>query len=388
VSLATRLLSANPGAQVSTALTGSLTTQGAKGAFAPPIYVLFSEAQNGSANVFVTPWTNAGGFGTVIAKPSVRSTDPLSARFNPAATVMTLTSSTTSTGETWAFNPTTGTFGTEYTSIGTARYSSAQWHPLGTFCHWGNDYPNNVRKVKPWDGSAWGTTVAEPAGWTAAANYGFKWAPDALSTVITERLPVNSAQGCSAYAWTDASGFGTRYGLPPAVFGYPETDYVGWHPTGNAVSISGYSASPQFWTIAWTNGSGFGTAYSNAASINTTGQSTSVQFSESGATISVTYANNSGTTADQTAVYPFTVASGYGTRYTSPTTNTAYRSFSSHFTADGKALMIVHQDAPKYHGHAFTEGTGFGSKYTDPTNTGASYSGWVWVSNRNPSHGN
>lgn len=36
MSLATRLLSANPGAQVTTALTGSLTTPGAKGAFVAP----------------------------------------------------------------------------------------------------------------------------------------------------------------------------------------------------------------------------------------------------------------------------------------------------------------------------------------------------------------
>jgi hypothetical protein len=35
VSFATRLLSANPGAQVSSALSGSLTTPGAKGAFVP-----------------------------------------------------------------------------------------------------------------------------------------------------------------------------------------------------------------------------------------------------------------------------------------------------------------------------------------------------------------
>lgn len=354
----------------------------------PAIYVLWQEALNGAANLFVTPWTNAGGFGTVIAKPAIRTTDGLYARFNPAATVMTLSSSTTSTGETWAFNSTTGTFGTEYTSIGSSQYSNVQWHPSGTFAHWGLDYPNNVRKVKPWDGSAWGTTVTEPAGWTAANNYDFKWAPDALSVSIPERLPVNSAQGTSAYAWSDATGFGTRYGLPPAVFGYPQTSTTAWHPTGNAVSVSGYAASPQFWTIAWTNGGGFGTAYTNPASINTTGTSTGVQFSEGGATISVTYVNNAGTTQDQITVYPFTVGSGYGTRYSSPATNTAYRTFSSHFTADGKALMMAHQDAPKFHGHAFTEGTGFGTKYTDPTNTGASYSGQVWVSNRNPTHGN
>lgn len=281
-----------------------------------PIYALFQEALNGSANLFVTPWTNAGGFGTVIPKPSIRTTDGLSARFNPAATVMTLAHSDASTGETWAFNPTTGTFGTEYTSIGTARYSTVTWHPSGTFAHWGNDYPNNVRKVKPWNGSSWGTTVTEPASWTAAANYDFRWAPDALSVIIPERLAANSSQGCSAYAWTDASGFGSRYGLPPAVFGYPETDHVAWHTSGSAVNISGYSASPQMWTIAWTNASGFGTAYSNPASINSTGTSYSTQFSESGATLSVTYVNNAGTTADQTTVYPFTIASGYGTRYT------------------------------------------------------------------------
>jgi hypothetical protein len=355
----------------------------------PVIYVLFQEALNGAANLFVTPWTNAGGFGTVIPKPAIRTTDGLGARFNPSATVVTLSHSDVSTGETWAFNPTTGTFGTEYTSMGTARYSNPQWHPLGTFCHWGNDYPNNVRKVKPWTGSGWGTTVAEPAGWTAAANYDFKWAPDALSVVIPERFPVNSAQGCSAYAWSDATGFGTRYGPPPAVFGYPESDRVAWHPSGNAVDVSGYSAAPYNWVFAWTNGSGFGTVYANPASMNTTsGAHGFPQFSESGSTLCVTYNNNAGTTADQTTVYPFTVGSGYGTRYTSPASNTAYRTFSSHFTADGKALMLVHQDAPKYHAHAFTEGTGFGTKYADPTNTGASYGGSAWVSNRNPSHGN
>lgn len=60
MSLATRLLSANPGAQVTTALTGALTTPGAKGAFSN-----FSESFESIATVTISSATSGNQVNTI-----------------------------------------------------------------------------------------------------------------------------------------------------------------------------------------------------------------------------------------------------------------------------------------------------------------------------------
>jgi hypothetical protein len=111
----------------------------------------------------------------------------------------------------------------------------------------------------------------------------------------------------------------------------------------------------------WSVGSGFGTKYTNPATLPT-GIGQSVAFSPAGNAIAVAHNTSPFITA-----YPWSVGSGFGTKYADPATLPTGNGQSVAFSPAGDAVAVAHNTATPYiTAYPWTVGSGFGTKYTNP----------------------
>ena len=120
-----------------------------------------------------------------------------------------------------------------------------------------------------------------------------------------------------AYGWS-ASGFGTRYAAASTLLPTSAQQFdIDFAPASNAVAVSHYR-SPYI-TVTGFSGSGFGTKYANPVPVPGSGATSvganTVKFSPDG-----NYIACGTTTSPFVHVYPWSIASGFGTKLTNPAT--------------------------------------------------------------------
>lgn len=165
----------------------------------------------------------------------------------------------------------------------------------------------------------------------------------------------------TTYAWTDGSGFGSKYTNPGTLPGAAQTA-IRMSPD-NTMMLLGQSTTPFTNAYKWTLGTGFGTKYSNPGTALTVAVTT------------VKWTNNTNIifTLNSTPLitaYAFTFASGYGTRYGAPATAPAGTPNDSAVNSAGNCVAVVHATTPYITVWAYTSGTGFGTKFTNPASLG------------------
>jgi hypothetical protein len=204
--------------------------------------------------------------------------------------------------------------------------------------------------VYPWTSSGYGAKFTNPAaGGSALALSATKGA-----IAIGSRNPL-------AHAWPfSASGFGTKYTNPASLAVDTNVRGMNFNPSGSALAI-GRDTTPFIMAFNWSS-SGFGSQFSNP-SVLPGGVPYEVKFHPNGNTLFV------GTSAasNQASAYQWS-SSGFGTRFTSPTvwgTNNRINRIS--FNPSGSVVGTLAVNAPILGANAWSDTTGWGTRYTNPT---------------------
>lgn len=198
------------------------------------------------------------------------------------------------------------------------------------------------------DTTGFGTKFSNPATVPTAAVYGTSFNPD--NTAIS--VAIDGSPWVSIYPWS-ASGFGTKYTNPatlPTSSGISTT----WSANGNDVFYSTQDATRIY---AYPFSAGYGTKYANPATLPTsTGQGLS-------------YNTVSNVIAINTSVTPFVQAypwsSGFGTKYANPATLPTAGGRGLSFSPNGSYVAVAYANsaAPSYFGIVYPWSSGFGTAY-------------------------
>jgi uncharacterized delta-60 repeat protein len=242
--------------------------------------------------------------------------------------------------------------------------------------------------VWAWDPvTGFGTKYAYPSQslFTGSNNTvtGVQWSPSGNDIAISHL----GAPFISVYPWSAASGFGTKYTDPahPA-FKVSSAYNVVWHPSGNAIAFShfgGTSVDSEFVQVwSWTSGTGFGTRYTPPAGVpgNQHGAvGYSVAWSPAGTEIVLgTGGFGDGSVVPRIHAWPWTNASGFGTKYANPATPLGNTNPGGiHFTKDlvNPTLIIGLQNISPWVATYAWSTSGFGVKLADPATPLVTYPG-------------
>jgi hypothetical protein len=153
-----------------------------------------------------------------------------------------------------------------------------------------------------------------PGGYWSAIR--FSPNSDVLAVAMEGNVAVNIA-----YAFNTTTGWGSKY-ANPSTSGYSFTvsDGTEWAPDQKAIATTGRNGSPYLAVWAWTNASGYGTKYADpSTTANASGGS--VFFSPGGTVIGL---SSGGSPAPMT--WAFSTTTGFGTKY-SYSTGTGFLAF-------------------------------------------------------------
>lgn len=210
-------------------------------------------------------------------------------------------------------------------------------------------------RVYEWSPSGFGSAYSDPTSTTNRSAARVDWSPD--NTVIVS--------GGQAWAWS-ASGFGAKYTdntITP-------TAGVQFNPSGTYLITCGDSINIAL--TAWSNSTGFGTRYTlpSAFGVNIGNGC----FNSAGNVVGFVAYDGVGL-----QVYPWN-SPGFGSRFTNPPSNTYLRAIS--FNPTDSVIFLGKNSSPFLTAYAWSNSTGFGSQYSNPSvlPTGYSRSGTLTVS--------
>lgn len=346
-----------------TVVPPTATTAGGQQVFrASPILATNVVAFSHSTTPFIAAYPWSAGYGSKYANPaSLITTGPgAGLSFAPNGSAVAFGNGSASTTALNAYVWSSG-FGTRYqgTTVSSSLYQTAFSPDTAYVAAAGTSTP--YVSVLPWTGSGFGTKVSDPGTTPAGASYSAVFAPSNDSIVVGHSTSPN----VTAYPWS-SSGFGTKYGdpgTPPASTGYA----VAFTPTGSALAI-GHSTTPFISVYPWS--AGFGTRY-NSPAVVPPNSGVGVSFSKAGDAVVVAAT----TTSPFVAAYQWS-SSGFGTKYGDPGTAiggspAAGTGNKVAFAADDSAVAIGHATSPYISVYPWTYASGFGTKYSDPGTTAA-----------------
>ena len=346
-----------------------------------PGTIAFKQAQEGVAVYQMTSTIDTKYSGT----PTIGGGNAASVAFSPVGNKLAIGSTGSPYIQVFSTDPDTLTIGTKYSDPAVAPADGTGITPSATAIAF---HPNNnaiamVRfggiDVWAWDPvTGFGTKYAYPSQslFTGSNNTvtGVQWSPSGNDIAISHL----GAPFISVYPWSAASGFGTKYTDPAHPAFKVSTAYnVAWHPSGNAIAFShlgGTDVDSEFVQVwSWTSGTGFGTRYTPPAGVpgnlhGPTGYS--VAWSPAGTEIVLgTNGSGDGSTVPRIHAWPWTNASGFGTKYANPATPLGNTNPGGiHFTkgpGDPTLIIGLQNISPWVATYAWSA-SGFGAKLADP----------------------
>lgn len=130
------------------------------------------------------------------------------------------------------------------------------------------------------------------------------------SNVVAVAMEAGSSIVNRAYAFNTSTGWGSQYAThSTAGLSFNTSDGMAWEPSQKAITTGGRDGAPYIATWAWTDASGYGTRYSSPAT-SPNGSAGSVFYSRAGTAVGL----SSGGTP-QPMVWAFNATTGYGTKY-------------------------------------------------------------------------
>lgn len=221
-------------------------------------------------------WSNSTGFGSKYANPGTALTSNGNrVTFTISQSYLILPSNTSPYGYAYAWSP---GFGTRTSMpLGSPSWAtstqSIEFNPAGDSTAAAGS-TSVIFRLNQWsDGSKWGTAFSAPSLPTGmTVGNGTRFSPDGACVALAQTSSNVSLYSdyVSVWPFNSSSGLGTRYAYPATSMGQAATA-VRWTPDGNAIMASDSSGAtdtgPGAW--AWSNSSGFGTKFSApAATVN------------------------------------------------------------------------------------------------------------------------
>lgn len=310
---------------------------------------------------YIYPVVTGTGIGTRQAGPTELNA-ATSSLYNAAhasftannTSVVQATSSTSPYLMAWPFDSSAGTFGTKYAdpaSVPTARVGKAYFHPNGNAVICGQNTTPFLQAFAWTDGSGFGTKYANPS----AANglpTGITFSENATDLMLSQ-----GTGQVQAWPWSDGSGFGTRYTNAPSVPNNFRVGIIYSKPTKMVMSWTTYS-SPFQLAWPWTEGTGFGTAVTPATQVNYN----DMAFNRSGNQLFATRSSGGYIIGYQWS------AAGTGTQLTQTTAGNV-TSYSIDISSDNSVAAIGHATSPYIRLFPIS-GTNIGTAYTNTADAG------------------
>lgn len=169
------------------------------------------------------------------------------------------------------------------------------------------------------------------------------------------------------YRWSSDSGFGVKYNNPSVMPGLVDSSGgLDFSPAGDAVALG----SPNLDVYRWSS-MGFGSRYSTPLTF--VAGSGPLKFSPSGTAIAITVGGPTNGGFPRFHVYRWSSETGFGEKYTDPTTGTSYVfpegiawSPNEDAIVIGSYVSSTPTNPPKASAYAWSAATGFGTQYTTP----------------------
>jgi len=214
--------------------------------------------------------------------------------------------------------------------------------------------------VWAWSGSGFGTqysNAGSPLSPSAFGPAGFTWTKNVDAILTSNALNPSFPQ---AWAWSQASGFGSKYSNGPALNSAGFSTGVTLNGDSTQVAFS-QGATPVISLFPWSSVTGFGTKYANPASLPPFGNNLeSISFNPVTNDVAI------GSTATPfIAAYPVT-SSGFGTKYSNPSSPVAGPAFGIRFSPAGTELAVGNNSTPNSL-KVYQWSSGFGSLYSSPS---------------------
>jgi len=325
-------------------------------------YVVTSSTTSPFLDVY--PFTSGTGYGTRFSNPATLPAGGAivtAPRFSPSGNAIVLAHTTTPRVTGYPFS--SGGFGTKYADPATTPGT------IGT----GTSFISATEVAV----SSIGTPSSMTFGFSSSSGWGSRniGSPTSISggTAVSARSNVaffayQNTPYIAMYPCTNP-GLGTRYSAvsptPTTTSSFGYGSHVSGSPNDVALAISSavvYNVWP------WTVGSGFGTRYTTSApsGFGASGGS-GVKFSKNGDYLHI------GGTGANFAVYPWVTGTGPGTRFSAPASSIG--SGTPHAGVFLNSDYFVGASSPYLFGYPYTS-SGFGTKYSNPVGiTAAAVSG-------------
>ena len=120
-----------------------------------------------------------------------------------------------------------------------------------------------------------------------------------------------------------------------------------------------FGQSPYIHIYPWSSATGFGTKISDPSTLPT-GSGSKVAFTKNGNAVAIAHTDSPYVTA-----YPFS-ATGFGTKYANPSTLPPQRGYDVAFSPNQNYIAVAHQNSPYVTAYPWST-SGFGTKYANPS---------------------
>lgn len=296
----------------------------------------------------VYPWSSATGFGTAFANPASLPNNGQDVVFRPQGDAIFTTLNSGMTGWQWS----AAGFGTRYTDVATLTNYSIACHPSGNaVAYTSPDFPRVV--ACPFStATGFGTQYANPSPVVASAGSDARFHPSGNAIAITDNGFGSVSPWFQIYAWSNASGFGTKYAAPATGLSH-KSDSCAFAPSGDAIAFQS-QGSPWVHAYPFSTSTGIGTKFSNPAVIPSS--ASRVNFNPAS---NVLIAGG-----DRVHAWAWS-AGGFGTKFADPAVPAVDSYYRLGFAPDGSAIVAGAQNSPRVHAWAWSAG-GFGAKYSNP----------------------
>lgn len=277
-----------------------------------------------------------------------------------------------------AFKWTTIGFGTIYSNPSTAaagaRYAIEFSNSGGAVAAGGQGSPQLVAWA--WsDSTGFGAKYTNPSSYPSGATcYDVEFNGTGSSQVVA--AAIFGSPGVVAYKWSDSTGFGTKFSNPSSL-PIPSGDVVNrgagiaFSKSGNAIILTtngDANSSPYIHAYAWSNSTGFGSKYSNPSFFYLSAVDQTLSFSSTGGAVGMI------SDYELISIYKWSDSTGFGTTYVNPSLHSGiFNAGLTFHPSDG--VIAIGFDAGSEAGIAmyqWSDSSGFGARYVNPSNT----TGW------------
>ncbi len=319
--------------------------------------VHFVVTHSNSPYVTAYPWDN--GFGTKLADPStLPAGNGRCVAFSPDKKFIAVGHS----GSPYVsvYNWSNAGFGAKLSDPSTLPTNVVQevrWSPDGNVFATGHSGTNNPMSFYSWSSSGFGTRYTNPSGSGISIVYAARWTSDGNYVLVGGSPSGAYTARVEAYAWNNSTGFGTKY--TPSPLPDDRVTDIQFTPNEDYVVVTQTGPNTFCRTYAWSSSSQFGSNI-GAPSGKWNDDAEQVAFTSDGNDVAF-----GGAASPYVAVWPWT-GSGYGTKYSNPSSLPSGFVYGLGIAPDDSAVAVGSTFGDKMQAYPFTSGTGLGTKYSNP----------------------